>query len=109
MDESQPAANPINPRGIPRGPAKPDVYWALSQLDEKGLDELERDALESGWGRRFGYEQRGRPPSGEVIAQALLLRAELHERMGEELPDRVRRIRAAHEAGDINEEEHDAL
>jgi hypothetical protein len=36
------AANPINPRGVPRGIAKKDVYRELGRLDQEGPDPLER-------------------------------------------------------------------
>jgi hypothetical protein len=39
------AANPINPRGVPRGIAKKDVYRELGRLDQEGPDPLERAFL----------------------------------------------------------------
>jgi hypothetical protein len=45
VSEGKRAANPINPRGVPRGIAKKDVYRELSRLDQDGPDPLERAFL----------------------------------------------------------------
>jgi len=106
MAGSKSTANPINPRGIRRGPAKPDVYRILRRLDEKGLHELEREELE----QRLGWElPTGKRPSGQVIAQVLLLEVDFRDWLVEEPDERERRIIAGRDSGSITDEESDAL
>ncbi len=90
MGAENKAANPINPRGIPRGIAKKDVYRELARLDQEGPDPLERVYLRD---RHRGAEliddphralftdgcppRSCRRPSAKDAAALLLQRADL--------------------------------
>lgn len=86
---SKTAANPINPCGIRRGIAKPDVYRLLERWERDGLREIEATALEAELGWRPPIGER---PSLQVQAQALLLELRFREWIARELGERWRAI-----------------
>jgi hypothetical protein len=85
------AANPINPRAVPRGIAKKDVYREVGRLDQEGPDPLERVFLRDRHGRPEQFDDpeptlfmagvpppTGARPSAKDAVPLLLWRADLH-------------------------------
>jgi hypothetical protein len=107
MSKARAAANPINPRRVPRGIAKPDVYRLL-ELYEQGFSVLEREELEE----RLGYNipaDEGRRPGAQLIAHRLIFDAGFYDFMGEEPEDAIERVHADLAAGRIDGDQQLAL
>ena len=111
-------ANSINPTGVPRGIARPDVYAVFVSIETHGLQAC--DDCEANWlcregiwrcehrqvERRLGWPVDLRKPSDLAIAFALKIEGEHHADIGR---DRAAELFEAGNAGLLSPEDRNAL
>jgi hypothetical protein len=111
-------ANPINPTGIPRGVARPDVYAVFTRIELEGLETC-ADCASNWWCStgtwrcelrqvedRLGYPVDPRRPHDLAIAYALKVEAEFRDDLGR---DHVAELVAAGNDGRLSPDDRNTL